>query len=77
MDEPMAGVDIGTKGEIMETIRQLADEGKGIIIISSELPELLAVSDRILVLKKGQITQELDRSEIQTEEKLHHILQGA
>lgn len=77
MDEPTAGVDIGTKGEIIEMVRQLAKAGKGVIIISSELPELLAVSDRILILKKGQISQELDRREIQTEEKLHQILQGA
>jgi ribose transport system ATP-binding protein len=77
MDEPTAGVDIGTKGEIIEMVRQLAKAGKGVILISSELAELLAVSDRILILKKGQISQELDRREIQTEEKLHHILQGA
>jgi len=77
MDEPTAGVDIGTKGEIIEIVRQLANEGKGVIIVSSELQELLAVSDRILILKKGKISQELARSEIQTEEQLHHILQGA
>ncbi len=77
MDEPTAGVDIGTKGEIVEMVRQLADEGKGIIIISSELQELLAISDRILILKNGQINRELDRREVQTEEKLHQLLQGA
>ncbi|HEY4690404.1 MAG TPA: sugar ABC transporter ATP-binding protein [Anaerolineae bacterium] len=77
MDEPTAGVDIGTKGEILDMVRQLADAGKGIILISSEVQELLTVCDRILILKKGQISQELDRREIPTEEKLHHILQGA
>jgi ribose transport system ATP-binding protein len=77
MDEPTAGVDIGTKSEIIEMIRQLASERKGVIIVSSEINELLLVSDRILVMRKGQVSQELDRSEIPSEEKLHAILQGA
>ena len=77
MDEPTAGVDIGTKGEIVEMIRGLADAGKGIIIISSELPELLAVSDRVLVLRDGRVERELDRREIETEEALHHAVQAA
>jgi ribose transport system ATP-binding protein len=65
MDEPTIGVDIGTKAQIVEIIRRLADEGKGIIVISSELPELLAVSDRILVMRQGRVEQELDRREIE------------
>lgn len=77
MDEPTAGVDIGAKTEIVAMIRQLADQGKGVIVISSELPELLAVSDRVVVLRDGRVHRELDRREIQTEETLHHILQGA
>lgn len=77
MDEPTAGVDIGTKAEILEMARKLADQGKGIIIISSELQELLQVSDRILVLKKGRIFCEMDIDQIRSEEKLHQILQGA
>ena len=77
MDEPTAGVDIGTKSEIIEMIRQLAREGKGVIFISSELQELLAVCDRILVIKQGRIEQELHRKEISSEERLHQILQGA
>lgn len=77
MDEPTAGVDIGTKAEIIEMIRQLASEGKGVIIVSSEINELLLVSDRILIMKKGRVLQEMDRGEIRGEEKLHSILQGA
>lgn len=77
MDEPTAGVDIGTKSEIIEIIRQLAREGKGVIFISSELQELLAVCDRILVIKQGRIDQEIHRKEISSEERLHQILQGA
>lgn len=77
MDEPTAGVDIGTKGEIIDMVRELAKQGKGIIFISSELQELLAVCDRVIVIKNGVIDRELDRQEISGEERLHQILQGA
>src|SRR5919201_2043990 len=76
MDEPSAGVDIGTKSVILDTIRGLADSGKGIILISSELPELLAVSDRVLVLRDGSVAQELPRRDIPDEESLQLAVQG-
>jgi ribose transport system ATP-binding protein len=76
MDEPTVGVDVGTKAEIIEMIRALADEGKGVIVISSELPELLAVSDRVLVLREGRIEREIDRADLASEEQLHHVVQG-
>ncbi len=76
MDEPTAGVDVGTKGEIVGMIRAFADTGNGVVIISSELPELLAVSDRILILRDGQVVQEVDRRAIHQEEELHHAIQG-
>ncbi|MFF1415343.1 sugar ABC transporter ATP-binding protein [Streptomyces sp. NPDC058289] len=77
MDEPTAGVDIGTKTEIIAMIRQLADEGKAFLLISSELPELLAVSDRVLVLRDGTVDQELDRRDIPDEGTLQLAIQGA
>lgn len=64
LDEPTAGVDIGSKSEIVDLIRSLADAGKGIILISSELPELLAVSDRVLIMSDGRAARELTREEI-------------
>ena len=76
MDEPTAGVDIGTKGEIVSMIRAFADQGNGVIIISSELPELLAVSDRVLILRDGQVERTLERRDIHQEEELHHAIQG-
>ena len=76
MDEPTAGVDIGTKGEIVSMIRAFADLGNSVIIISSELPELLAVSDRVLILRDGQVERALDRRDIRQEEDLHHAIQG-
>jgi ribose transport system ATP-binding protein len=77
MDEPTAGVDIGSKVEIITIIRQLADSGKGVIVISSEFPELLAVSDRIIVLQDGTVKRQLDRHEIESEQELHEIVQAA
>lgn len=77
MDEPTAGVDIGTKSEILDLVRQIADDGKSVILISSELPELLSVSDRILVLKDGRVCKILNRNEIPNEEFLQLAIQGA
>ncbi|MGH2383752.1 MAG: sugar ABC transporter ATP-binding protein [Candidatus Limnocylindria bacterium] len=77
MDEPTAGVDIGTKAEIVSMIRAFADQRNSVIIISSELPELLAVSDRVLILREGQVERELDRRDITQEEELHHAIQTA
>jgi ribose transport system ATP-binding protein len=76
MDEPTVGVDIGTKVEIMKLVRSIAAEGKSVILVSSELPELLGVCDRILVIRKGEIAEELDRSEIGDEDHLQMIVQG-
>lgn len=63
LDEPTAGIDIGAKTEILKLVRQLARDGKSVIIVSSEFEELLAVSDRILVMREGRITAELETSE--------------
>jgi ribose transport system ATP-binding protein len=75
MDEPTAGVDIGAKGEIINVIRTLANKGLGVILISSELAELMAICDRIIVLKDGRITGELDGDQIQSEAELEHAIQ--
>jgi ribose transport system ATP-binding protein len=75
MDEPTAGVDVAAKSEILDIARNLANSGKGVILISSELVELLAVSDRILVLQEGTVKQVLDRRDVGSEEELHHAVQ--
>ncbi|SFK40713.1 sugar ABC transporter ATP-binding protein [Geodermatophilus ruber] len=77
MDEPTAGVDIGTKNEILQTIRDLADEGMAVLVISSEYPELLAVSDRVVVLREGAVHRVLDRADIPDENTLQLAVQGA
>lgn len=69
MDEPTRGVDVGAKYEIYQLIKQLAKAGRSIILISSEMPELLGMCDRILVMKDGQIVGELSGGEA-TQEKI-------
>ena len=59
LDEPTRGIDINTKSEIYKLIKQLAAEGMGIIVVSSELPEILAVSDRVLVMCEGELTADM------------------
>jgi len=67
LDEPTRGVDVGAKAEIYHLINDLAADGLAILIISSELPEILALSDRVLVMKSGRITGELNRDEANEE----------
>ncbi len=63
-DEPTQGIDVGAKEEIFRLMRRLADEGKAILFISSELKEVADVSDRCLVLKNGRVVHELDHTQI-------------
>jgi ribose transport system ATP-binding protein len=71
LDEPTRGIDVGAKSEIYQLIRRLASQGRAILMTSSELPELLAVADRIIVLCEGRITAEIPRAEA-TEEAIMH-----
>lgn len=68
-DEPTSGIDVGVKYEIYNLINTLAEQGKGIIVISSELPELMGISDRIMVMCEGRITGILSKEEV-TQEKI-------
>ena len=69
VDEPTHGIDIGAKYEIYEILKSLAREGKGIIMISSELPELIGLCDRIIVIRRGSVAGELSGKD-RTEEKI-------
>ncbi|HAK45602.1 MAG TPA: D-xylose ABC transporter ATP-binding protein [Spirochaeta sp.] len=75
LDEPTRGIDVGAKAEIYNLMRKLADQGKVIIMISSELPEIIGVSDRILVMHSGKITGEF-KAEEATEEKIMKCATG-
>ncbi|MFL6642509.1 MAG: sugar ABC transporter ATP-binding protein [Paraburkholderia graminis] len=71
-DEPTRGIDVGAKSEIYKLLRSLAEEGKAIVMISSELPEILRMSDRIVVMCEGRITGELSAKEA-TQERIMHL----
>lgn len=74
LDEPTRGIDIGAKHEIYKLINQLANNGLAVIIISSELPEILGMSDRILVLSKGKQTAILNKQEASQEKIMHYAI---
>jgi ABC-type sugar transport system ATPase subunit len=76
LDEPTRGVDVGAKHEIYELMNKWTSDGLAIILITSEMPELLAMSDRIIVMHRGSITAEFD-SEQATQEKILHAAMGA
>ena len=67
LDEPTRGIDVGAKYEIYTIIQKLADEGKGVIVISSELPELLGICDRVYAIAEGRITGEVDKKDFKPE----------
>jgi putative multiple sugar transport system ATP-binding protein len=73
LDEPTRGIDVGAKYEIYTIINRLAEEGKGILLISSELPEILGMCDRIYVMSEGRITGELSREEA-TQESILRLM---
>ncbi len=71
IDEPTRGIDVGTKSEVHRLLSQLAGEGMAILMISSELPEVLGMADRVLVVSEGHITAELDREDATPEKVMH------
>ena len=73
LDEPTRGIDVGAKYEIYTIINQLADEGKAILVISSELPELLGICDRVYTLSAGRITGEVPVGQA-TQENLMELM---
>lgn len=77
LDEPTRGIDVGAKAEIYRLINELAREGMAIIVISSELPEILGVSDRIIVMHEGRVTGELVTAETDSHEVMQYALGGS
>ncbi|MCK5430717.1 MAG: sugar ABC transporter ATP-binding protein, partial [Anaerolineales bacterium] len=71
LDEPTRGIDVGTKVEIHALMDELAQSGVGVLMISSDLPEVLGVSDRILVMREGRLVAEFTRDQA-TQDKIMH-----
>ena len=76
-DEPTRGVDVGAKVELHRQIRSLADLGKAVLLISSELPELLALADRVLVMRAGRVAGELAGEALTAEGVMALAVEGA
>jgi len=74
VDEPTRGIDVGAKKEIYEILNKLKQEGKAIIVISSDMPEILGITDRIIVMNEGRITGEIKRSEASQEAVMKYAL---
>jgi ABC-type sugar transport system ATPase subunit len=75
VDEPTRGIDVGSKAEIHNLLRELAKQGYAVIVISSEMPEVLHVSDRIVAMYHGRITREFSAEEV-TEDSLIQAISG-
>jgi inositol transport system ATP-binding protein len=73
VDEPTRGIDIGAKAEVHQLLRDLARNGTAVVVVSSELPEVISLCDRIIIVKEGRINGEMPSREA-TEEKLMNLM---
>ena len=76
MDEPTKGVDVGAKAQIYSLMRTLAEEGAGLVLVSSDMPELLALCHRVLVIREGRIIGELAGEQLCMESVLSTLMRG-
>ena len=77
LDEPTRGVDVGARSEIYALIRRLADEGLGVLLVSSEVPEVLGLSDRVLVMREGTVIHEAAADDLDEAGVLDMIMEGS
>ncbi|MGZ4632466.1 MAG: sugar ABC transporter ATP-binding protein [Actinomycetes bacterium] len=77
LDEPTRGVDVGARSEIYTLIRRLADEGLGVLLVSSEVPEVLGLADRVLVMREGAVIHEAPAAELDEHRVLDMIMEGS
>ena len=77
LDEPTRGIDVGAKAEIQNLIRKLADEGLGVLMISSELEEIVEGADRVFVLREGRTVAEIQREDLTEAGVMHAMAHGA
>jgi ribose transport system ATP-binding protein len=77
LDEPTRGVDVGARADLYRVIRRLADEGLGVLMVSSEVPEVLGLSDRVLVMREGRVLREAPAEELDEETVLDLVMAGS
>jgi ribose transport system ATP-binding protein len=76
LDEPTRGVDIGARSELYALIRTLADSGVGVLVVSSEVPEVLGLADRVLVIADGRIVHEAAATDLDEHQVLDLVMEG-
>lgn len=76
LDEPTRGVDVGAKAEIYQIMDELTKQGKSIILISTDLPEVIGMSDRVVIMREGYTVLEIDKSEMNQEKILAYASGG-
>ena len=74
LDEPTRGVDVGAKAEIYRVVTELADSGLGVVVVSSEMPELIGLCSRVLVMREGRIVAEVSAADATEAELLRHAV---
>jgi ribose transport system ATP-binding protein len=77
LDEPTRGVDVGARAELYALIRTLADQGIAVLLVSSEVPEVLGLADRVLVIREGHVIHEADAADLEEREVLNMIMEGS
>ncbi|WP_433347567.1 sugar ABC transporter ATP-binding protein [Microtetraspora malaysiensis] len=77
LDEPTRGVDVGARAELYAVVRRLADEGIGVLLVSSEVPEVLGLADRVLVIREGRVIGESDARDLAEHDVLDMIMEGS
>jgi ribose transport system ATP-binding protein len=77
LDEPTRGVDVGARADLYRVIRRLADNGMGVLMVSSEVPEVLGLADRVLVMREGRVLREAAADEIDEETVIDLVMAGS
>jgi ribose transport system ATP-binding protein len=77
LDEPTRGVDVGARAELYGVIRRLADQGVGVLLVSSEVPEVLGMSDRVLVMREGRLIHEAPAAALDEDTVLDMVMAGS
>jgi ribose transport system ATP-binding protein len=77
LDEPTRGVDVGARAELYRVIRDLADNGVGVLLVSSEVPEVLGLADRVLVMREGRLIHEAPAEELDEDTVLDLVMAGS
>ena len=77
LDEPTRGVDVGARAELYSVIRRLADSGVAVLLVSSEVPEVLGLADRVLVLREGRVVHTAPARELDEHRVLDLVMEGS